>query len=517
MPKPFEINLDVRAGRERASQALDPGAPFRIVILGDFSGRASRGMMETGTTLAGRRALLVDRDNFEGVLENFGVVLRLPLQDREISLRFSDLEDFHPDRLFERLPLFQRLREIRGKLSDPSTFRAAAAELGVSSPERSSSSAPSSSVPVRAASAIDLNRGGSGSLLDDAIKATEGQSGNATPSRAPDEFASFLTRAVAPHLVAKADPQQAEIVALIDRAASAQMRALLHLPAFQEIEAAWRALFFLVRRIETDTALKLYLADVSKAELTADLIHVKDLRDTGLYKLLVEKTVRTPGAETWSLLVGNYTFGMTLDDLTLLNRLGAAAAAAGAPFIACADPGLLGCASAPDLQEPRMWKDTSRASEAGAWEALRGQPEAEYLGLAIPRFLLRLPYGKETDAAVQFDFEEITAPAHEEYLWGNPAFLCACLLARDFAEDGWALRPGTNPEIEGLPLHIYKQDGESMAKPCAETLLPVDAADRILESGLMPVASLKGQDAVRLVRFQSIANPLKPLRGQWGA
>jgi hypothetical protein len=31
----------------------------------------------------------------------------------------------------------------------------------------------------------------------------------------------------------------------------------------------------------------------------------------------------------------------------------------------------------------------------------------------------------------------------------------------------------------------------------------------------MPLVSLKGRDAVRLVRFQSIAQPLRALAGRW--
>ena len=104
-----------------------------------------------------------------------------------------------------------------------------------------------------------------------------------------------------------------------------------------------------------------------------------------------------------------------------------------------------------------------------------------------------------------FDFEEMTGvPAHEDYLWGNPAFACAALLAESFSEYGWDMRPGTHAQIGGLPLHVYEQDGESALKPCAEALLTDEAVERILENGLMPLVSLKGQDAVRIVRFQSI-------------
>jgi type VI secretion system protein ImpC len=104
---------------------------------------------------------------------------------------------------------------------------------------------------------------------------------------------------------------------------------------------------------------------------------------------------------------------------------------------------------------------------------------------------------------------------HDDYLWGNPAFVCALLLAQSFSESGWELRPGQRAELDRLPVHVYRLDGDSEVKPCAEALMTTHTADRIMESGFMPLASMKGQDEVRLVRFQSIAHPLKALAGRW--
>jgi type VI secretion system protein ImpC len=215
------------------------------------------------------------------------------------------------------------------------------------------------------------------------------------------------------------------------------------------------------------------------------------------------------------LIVGNYTFGAGREDAAQLGRLAKVASAAGAPFIAAASPRLVGCASFSTTPEPREWKPQT-AEDAEAWAALRGLPESSSVGLVLPRFLLRLPYGKETDPVESFNFEEIPdSPSHEDYLWGNSAFACAMLLAQSFSEHEWEMRPGEISEIDGLPLHTYHMDGDSELKPCAEALMTVDAADRIMEQGFMPVASLKGRDAARLVRFQSIASPLRALAGRW--
>jgi type VI secretion system protein ImpC len=122
--------------------------------------------------------------------------------------------------------------------------------------------------------------------------------------------------------------------------------------------------------------------------------------------------------------------------------------------------------------------------------------------------LLRLPYGADTDPIELLDFEEMPAePVHEHYLWGNPSVACAYLLAEAFGDQGWDLIPGSFQDIEGLPLHLHKHEGESRVKPCAEALLTMRAIEAILDDGFMPLVSYRASDTVRLARFQSVADP----------
>ena len=521
-----EIRLDVTAGREQAQAKPDPETPFRVAILGDFSGRANHGLLESGDALASRRPIMVDRDNFDSVLAKLAPRLDLTPGgegDLCIPLGFSDLDDFHPDRLFEQVQIFQKLRETRRKLGDPATFAQTASELGLRQETAPHPVGPSPAGEGNQGrggqarvSAADVQRLASGSFLDEMMEETESKAQQDPSSQREDEWSRLLHKLVSPHLVAKADPRQSELIALIDKATSAQMGALLHAPAFQALEAAWRAVYFLVRNVETDIHLKLFLIDVSKQELAQDLLTSGDLRSTGMHRLLVERTVGTPGADPWAVIAGDFTFGPSLQDSELLARIGKVAASAGAPFIAGARPRLLGCDSAVGLPEVKEWKVAMSGESAASWQRLRSSAEARFVGLSLPRFLLRLPYGKDTEPIERFQFEEMPDPgAHENYLWGNAAFAAVLLLAQSFAEHGWDLQPGAHSEIDGLPVYIYKSKGETETLPCAETLLTQTAAEEMMERGFMPLASLKDQPAVRLVRFQSIADPMSALAGRW--
>jgi type VI secretion system protein ImpC len=508
-----EVNLDVSVGREPRRNPPQDETPFRVALIGDFSGRAPR----HPARLEIRQPIAVDRDNFDQVLAKVQPAIQLPASAKAApeTLTFSQLDDFHPDRLLQRSAMFRKLRDLRVRLQDPSMVASVLDELGISSSAPSREAAEKDAVrkPSTTAQAASL---ASGSLLDDMIAQTESHSGEGTV-RKKDELREFAQRAAAAHTIAAADPRQKEVLAVIDRALGLQMRSLLHFPLLQTLEAAWRAVFLLVRRIPTSSQLKLYLLDISREELAADLFSSSDLRQCGAYRLLVEKTVGTPGAEPWALLAADFVFGPSREDAELLGRIGKIARAAGAVFLAEASPKLLGCESLAATPDSRDWQEAfPDAGAASAWKGLRSAAEAAHSGLALPRFLLRLPYGKDTDPIEAFPFEEVPdAPSHEHYLWGNPAFACALLLAQSFAEDGWQMRPGRHLEIDRLPLHVFKADGQTETQPCAEALMTEHTAESLLEKGLIPLASIKDQDTIRVVRFQSIADPLRPLAGPW--
>lgn len=512
-----KLDLKLVASTDEPGGRPDPETPFRILILGDFSGRVNRSLFESGS-LAKRRPLLIDRDNSDDVMAKLAVEIGLPVggPDRPpVPVRFGELEDFHPDRIFERLEVFQALRKTRQRLADPRTFASAAAEVrgweaAVKPPAASErpSERPSVVSPLSG-----LTTAG---LLDEILETTKGQPAEAKTSSASSEWGAFLQEIVKPHLVPRVDPRQAELVAALDASIAELMRTILHHPDFQAIEAAWRGVHFLVSRLETDAQLRLYLLDVSKAEVAADLASTEDLRSTGTYRLLVEQTVETPGGEPWAVVIGNFTFDQTREDGELLGRMAKIARRAGAPFIAAAHPHLAGCESLAETPDPDDWRRPVDADSIRAWEALRQIPEASYLALALPRFLLRLPYGRETEPIERFDLEEMPdAPNHEHYLWGTPALAAGYLLAQGFSQYGWDLRPGVIKDIQGLPLHVCKIKGESRTKPCAEVLLTERAAEIILGRGLVPLLSFRDQDTVRVARFQSLADPLRQLAGRW--
>jgi len=499
-----ELAASLEEGTEPAPAPRPQSSrPFRMLFIGDFSGRTNRGVMEAGAEIAKRRAIAIDRDNFDEVLARLAPKLDLELAPEEgaaaakLHLEFAELDDFHPDRLVPNAEIFARLRQLRRRLQDPKTFAEAAAELRPTKTEAPSiPSGPASESAAPEPASHSPSAGGDllGSLLEETERAATAP--KAQPQRPAGQWDALIRSIAAPYALAKADPEQKELLGVVDAATSASLRRLLHASAFQELEAAWRALFMLVRRLDTNEQLQLHVLDLSRAEIAADLSAQDDLSRSGLYRLLVEQTVHTPGAQPWAALVGNFTFDHTVEDAELLGRLAQIAATAGAPFLAGGHSRLVGCESFAATPDPSDWKKPS-GEAAEAWQALRAMPAAKRASLAMPRFLARIPYGTRTSPIQPFSFEEIEGhPVHEDLLWANSAFLCALALGEAFTRDGWNMRPERAREIGDLPHYTYKDDGESVAYPCAEALLTDRAAERLIDVSISVMQSIRARAAV---------------------
>jgi type VI secretion system protein ImpC len=488
-------------------------SPLRVLVMGDLSGRGQRGA-DDPPNLATRRVLSVDVDNFDRVLSSIAPRLELQLGTPAATptpIEFRHLDDFHPDRLYRDLQLFAALRETRSRLQDPATFAETAAKLqpgGNAAAEPGQPSAKVTDPARREDDAATLARV-LGRVPEQPAQVAQ------TSARAAVDIDALMGKIVAPYIVAAPDPHQALYAASVDEASGEQMRALLHHPTFQALESVWRAIRWLIAELEIGETLQLCLLDVTRDELRADMLSAGgDVERSSLYRYLAGQRAED-GGEPWSLLVGNYTFALTDDDADLLAWLGTIASHAGGPFLAAADASVLGCRSIVETPDPHDW--SASADEAAAhWAALRRSPVAQWLGLALPRILLRLPYGKQTDPVDSFDFEELSsAREHESYLWGNPAMACALLIGRAFLEKGWEMRPGDELDVGDLPAYVFTEDGAKHLQAGAELYLGERTGEAILARGVMPFLSLRNQNAARLLRFQSLADPPQPVAGRW--
>jgi type VI secretion system ImpC/EvpB family protein len=436
------LEFDIRAGRPSPSR---DGMPMRLLVLGDFGGTAAADR----PPLATRPTRRLDPETLDEVM--LRLAPRLAWRGGEVV--FHGLDDFHPDRLYARLPMFKGLREAR---DTPGT-------------------------------------------ADDDLRRLLGGPADAPPSvAAPARGLDALIRdIVAPHIVKDTSVQARIHRTAVDTAIAEHMRTLLHEPAFQSLEAAWRGVQWLISSLELDEHLQLHLFDVTREELLADVVDARGrLAGTGIHRALVDRWRGVPGEQGWSVLVALMDFGASEADVVLLAALGLIASHAGGPLLAGADPVLAG----------------EDAGDMAAWQALRGSDVAPWIGLASPRVLLRLPYGKGSDPIEGFAFEEFAgAPPHGELLWGSASLATALLIGRAFTARGWDMEPGDERDIGDMPAYTFVREGERELLPCAERLLTEPEIHALLRAGLIPVAGRRDRNGVAVIRFQSISDPPAPL------
>ena len=480
----------------RAQRAATPTTKFRLALLGDFSGRANAGKLETGAALAKRKPIKVDVDTLDDVIARQNLSLALPLAeaDSTVTVPIGSMDDFHPDQLVEKLELFEQLLTVRRNLGSRAGFDRAAKQVLSWGGE-----APLPPPPRRArGAAVATDR-----RLSDFARLT----GRAVQGDAEDASVDdLMRRLVGPFIQPARDARQEQLTARVDEALSAAMRRVLHHPDFQAAEATWRGVEMLVRRIETDARMEIVLYDVSAEELAADLAATDALEDTGLYGMLVEQPALDAHQGPLGAVIGLYTFELMPPHADLLGRVAQIAAAARAPFVAGIGPDPL---ALPVHDQHPLTKE--------AFAALQALPAAAYLGLAAPRFLLRMPYGKKTDPIDAFAFEEFTRQGGlGAMLWGHPALLPALLLAQTWAKQGAKMQLGSILTVGDMPYYVYTDtDGEQIALPCTERLYTERQAVQVGSYRVMPLLSLRGRPEVRLGGFASLAGT--PLAGFWGA
>jgi type VI secretion system protein ImpC len=480
----YRVHLDVGGDSAHARPRRDD--PFSILVAGDFSA-AGR---DTARPPSVRE---VDRDNLDEVLASLqpAVHLRADASDAAspaMTVTFRSLDDFHPDELLRRVPVLQALRETRRQISEGSYALDSDAPAAESHPTESRDGTSGASAT------------GAG-LLDRILSETTSSSRVPLPDTTepdPSDLQAYIRAIVKPHLVAEPDARQDALLAQVDEGTAAALRTILHDPSFQELEAAWRGLALLTRRLETGTQLKVFLLDVSREELATS---VDDPEYSPLHHAL--RRARDAGAPH-AVVAALLAFDASDSDAILLHALGGLARSAGATFIGTADPSLAGLESFEYEPEPRE----IAAPTSAVWDLLRTAPEATTLCLAAPRFLLRAPYDPREEPCETIRLTEMeTPPVHEHYLWGSPALALALVLGEAFERDGWSLRHDEGGTITGLPVHYYPHAGATVATPCAETLIGDRAAARLAECGIVPLLSQKDGDTVLIPALFPLAEP----------
>ncbi len=304
------------------------------------------------------------------------------------------------------------------------------------------------------------------------------------------------------------------IIAAIDKKLTEQINTIMHHEDFQKLESAWRGLNYLVSNTETDETLKIRVLNISKVDAAKTVKKFKGAAwdQSPLFKKLYEEEFGSPGGAPYGCLVGDYYFDHSPPDVEMLSGIAQISAAMHAPFIAAANPALMNMDSWQELSNPRDLTKIFGTAEYAAWRSMRESDDARYVGLAMPRFLARQPYGAKSNPVEEFAFEEDTAGAdHSKFVWANAAYAMGLNINKAFKTYGWCSRirgVESGGMVEGLPVHTFPTDDGGVDMKCPTEIAITDRREaELARNGFMPLSHWKNTDYAVFVGAQSLHKP----------
>ncbi|OAI95148.1 type VI secretion system contractile sheath large subunit [Pseudomonas putida] len=301
-----------------------------------------------------------------------------------------------------------------------------------------------------------------------------------------------------------------QMLAQIDTRIGKQMDVILHHPGFQALESSWRGLRFLVDRTDFRENILIDLLHVTRTELLDDFESAGDITRSGLYRHVYTSGYGQFGGMPVGCMVGNYTFGPSAPDIKLLGYVASVGAMAHAPFLAAAGPEMFNLESFQELCNLKEVKDIFDGPRFTKWRGLRDSEDARYLGLSMPRFLLREPYDPLENPARSFDYRETIDGNHDNYLWGNTSFALASRIVDSFARYRWCpniIGPQSGGTVDDLPVHLYESLGQLQAKIPTEVLVSDRREFELSSEGFIPLTMRKGSDNAAFFSANSVQRP----------
>lgn len=315
-------------------------------------------------------------------------------------------------------------------------------------------------------------------------------------------------------------------IARLDEWLNDQLNAILHHPRLQQLEASWRGLRYLVEKVdqESEPNLQIRVLNVSWRELERDFEKATDFDQSQLFHKVYSEEFGMPGGTPYGVLLADYQIhlgpqpGHPHDDLSVLRSLSQVAAAAFSPLIIAAHPALFSLDNFGQLEHQLDHAATFSHLDYLKWRALRESEDARFLGVVLPRVLMRRPYEDDGTRVDRFLFrEQVSAPDRQGYLWGNAVYAYGGVLIRAFGTAGWlADIRGTQRGQEsgglvtGLPAHSFGTDRRGLVSKISTEVVVTDELERRLaELGFLALSPCKGTEFSAFYTGASLQQPKK--------
>lgn len=352
---------------------------------------------------------------------------------------------------------------------------------------------------------------GQPSLLDEIVAATRLKPSEEAYGITKQGLQAFIDQMLKPGKEVRVTAAAVdEMIADLDRKLSKQVDVVLHNKEFQQLESAWTSLKFLVDRTDFRENIKVEVMNATKTDLLDDFEDAPEITKSGLYKLAYTQEYGQFGGKPYGLMVGNFEFGPSAPDIKLLQNLASVATMSHAPFVAAAGSQFFGIDSFTGLPNLKDLKSIFEMPQYIKWQSFRESEDSRNVSLALPHFLLRIPYGPDTKPVKGFNYREDTSDGDGNFLWGNAAFAFASRITDSFAKYRWCaniIGPQGGGAVEDLPIYQYEAMGELQTKIPTEVLISERREFELAEEGFIALTMRKGSDNAAFFSANSTQKP----------
>ncbi len=430
--------------------------PFRILVLGDFT------LNDPGIIQHNRESLQVDLKNFNSVLKKCHIRINLNVSNclydndepLKVNIPIKSMQDFKPDALVSVIPEMKQLVELKHRISTFKKSKTGNEEFQISTLEHGQK------------------------FFFKSI----GFKGN--------HFNIDMLNIVN---------------AYIDKRLCQQLDEILHHKKFKHLESIWHSLYFLVDKLEPGENCSIDILSISKKQLQDDFEYWKDIFNSFLYKKIYAEAFGHFGGNPYGVVIANYLFDYSVEDINLLKDIGMVSRASHAPFIGGVDPTFFGEKNFSNISNIRNFKEFFEGPRYKKWLQLRSAENAGYVALIMPRFLLRSRYSDIINNSKNFSYNE--SPC---YLWGNSSFAFGACLLESFKKYRWChnstgIEDGQIREIKGIKLMPSVSDQKIMP---IEIFIPENMEASLSEAGFIPISIQQGEDCTFFNFANSIKSPI---------
>lgn len=334
------------------------------------------------------------------------------------------------------------------------------------------------------------------SLIDQLLATSNVKPGDAAYAVTKEGLQSFVASLLEPAYAtdrvtaALAD----EMIADLDKKLGMQVDQILHNPELQKLESAWRGMMFLVKNTNFRENIKIGFMNATKDDLLSDFQDSPDITKSGLYKTAYSSEYGQFGGQPWGAMISNFDFGPGQEDVALLTSVASIAAMAHAPFIGSAGASFFGLQDFAKLPDLKDLSSIFEMPQYEMWNGFRDNDDSRNVGLVMPHFLLRTPYGDNTIPSKKFVYNEDVSGGNSNFLWGNASFAFASRLTASFADYRWCaniIGPQGGGEVDGLPVYTYEAMGTLQAKIPTEVLISERREFELSEQGFIALTMRK--------------------------